>query len=96
MWDLFAKKSKGKSNLKQIPQGREFRISLDEEGFSKLINNGYVVIEEQYKITITPEELDVITRGGILGGNGFKMILQDIGYDRIFLIMENSKNKWFL
>ena len=70
-------------------------ISLNAEGFSKLINQGFVV-ESGIKISITPEQLDQLTSGMIVLGKDFRMILQDIGYGLIMNIMSNSKNKWFL
>ena len=69
-------------------------ISLDEEGFSKLLELGYIE-QDGIKEPISLEEFNLLTNGYIVVGKSSRIILQDIGFDRISAAIQKSKQTWF-
>lgn len=86
----------GLKNMGQLtPEQRALPgISLNEEGFSKMLALGYIE-EGGKKEQISKKQFNELIQGNIVVGKYFRIILQDIGYDRIYNAMNKIKTTWF-
>lgn len=73
----------------------EKRIILDEKNFTKLVVDGFLDIEGitlNYNEMVKSGNMKTICTGGVGQVIGAKIILKDIGYDRIARILKLKNN----
>jgi hypothetical protein len=68
------------------------RFSLNEKEFREIIVNGYTVVNG-VTISLSAYEIEEIIKGEVVYQMDKMIILQDIGYDRIYDILKHRINE---